>query len=132
MLRWFFSGTVRQATDLCHRVKKILYAQWDVLSPPARDAIQQAMRTVHQVIAAGADKKAILQIQKISRPVANKWLKPYPNASLRENVDVILVALVVAMGVRHFLSSADGYPDWLDAADLIWHHAQFEQTARGF
>src|SRR6185503_11112793 len=34
--------------------------------------------------------------------VANKWLKPYPNASIRENVDVVLVALVVALGVRTF------------------------------
>ena len=34
--------------------------------------------------------------------IANKWLKPYPNANIRENVDVVLVALVVALGVRTF------------------------------
>ena len=28
--------------------------------------------------------------------VANKWLKPYPNAAWRENVEVLLVALAVA------------------------------------
>ena len=33
---------------------------------------------------------------------ANKWLKPYPNATWRENVEVLLVALAVAMGIRTF------------------------------
>ena len=33
---------------------------------------------------------------------ANKWLKPYPNAAWRENVEVLLVALGVAMGIRTF------------------------------
>jgi signal peptidase I len=34
--------------------------------------------------------------------VANKWLKPYPNAAIRENVEVLLVALAVALGIRTF------------------------------
>ena len=33
---------------------------------------------------------------------ANKWLKPYPNAVWRENVEVLLVAIAVAMGIRTF------------------------------
>ena len=33
---------------------------------------------------------------------ANKWLKPYPNAMWRENVEVLLVALAVAMAIRTF------------------------------
>jgi len=33
---------------------------------------------------------------------ANKWLKPYPNAGYRENGEVLLVALTVAMGIRTF------------------------------
>ena len=33
---------------------------------------------------------------------ANKWLKPYPHAAWRENVEVLLVALAVAMGIRTF------------------------------
>jgi signal peptidase I len=34
--------------------------------------------------------------------VANKWLRPYPHAGVRENVDVVLVALVVALAIRTF------------------------------
>ena len=33
---------------------------------------------------------------------ANKWLKPYPNAVWRENIEVFLVAIVIAMGIRTF------------------------------
>jgi len=33
---------------------------------------------------------------------ANKWLKPYPNPSWRENVEMLLVALAVAMAIRTF------------------------------
>ena len=101
-LRWFLSGTVRQAVDLCHRVKKILSAQWDTLSPQAREAIEQALREVRSTISSGGDNKTILDRASNLEAVANKWLKPYPNAAIRENVDVILVALVVAMAVRTF------------------------------
>ena len=48
------------------------------------------------------DKAALeKQMQKLEE-VANKWLKPYPNAAWRENVEVLLVALTVAMGIRTF------------------------------
>jgi len=33
---------------------------------------------------------------------ANNWLKPYPHAAWRENVEVLLVALSVAMAIRTF------------------------------
>ena len=33
---------------------------------------------------------------------ANKWLKPYPNAAWRENIEVLLVAIAVAMAIRTF------------------------------
>src|SRR5436189_2397964 len=34
---------------------------------------------------------------------ATQWIKPYPNAVWRENVEVLLVALAVAMGIRTFV-----------------------------
>ena len=33
---------------------------------------------------------------------AEKWIKPYPNAEWRENIEVFLVAIVVAMAIRTF------------------------------
>ncbi|SPE62873.1 Signal peptidase I (modular protein) [Verrucomicrobia bacterium] len=41
------------------------------------------------------------QMEKLET-VANKWLKPYPHPVWRENIEVLLVALAVAMGIRTF------------------------------
>src|SRR6185503_6450407 len=46
---------------------------------------------------------AIKEKMKGLEDVANKWLKPYPNPGLRENVEVLLVAIAVAMGIRTFI-----------------------------
>ena len=48
------------------------------------------------------DKKAVTDSLVRLEKSANKWLKPYPNAAWRENVEVLLVALTVAMGIRTF------------------------------
>ncbi len=100
-LRWLFSRTVRQANDLCHRVEKILNSQRDILQPQAIAAVQtsiQELRAATGTADASTLESRASQLEKI----ANKWLQPYPNANIRENIDVILVALVVALGIRTF------------------------------
>jgi signal peptidase I len=100
-VRWFLSRTIRQAGDLCHRVEKILNSQRDLLAPQALEAVRTS---IHELRAAAAEGEH-QQIEKRAsalETVANKWLRPYPHASLRENVDVVLVALVIALGIRTF------------------------------
>lgn len=41
------------------------------------------------------------EMEKLDQ-VATKWLKPYPHHAWRENVEVFLVAIAVAMGIRTF------------------------------
>lgn len=100
-LRWLLSRTVRQANDLCHRVEKILNAQRDVLPPPAIEAVRTSLQEL-RAAAAAADRKVLESRANSLETVANKWLKPYPHAGIRENVDVVLVALVIALGIRTF------------------------------
>ena len=102
ILRWFLSKTVRQAVDLRGQVVKLLNAQRDILSTEAVQAIEAGACELQKAIATGADKKALLAAMEEAEKVANKWLKPYPSASMRENVEVVLVAIAVAMGVRTF------------------------------
>jgi signal peptidase I len=100
-LRWFLSRTIRQATDLCHRVEKILNSQRDVLAPQAVDVVRASIHELRA--AAGRGDRATVESRATQlEAVANKWLRPYPHASVRENVDVVLVALVVALGIRTF------------------------------
>src|SRR5208283_5372679 len=43
-------------------------------------------------------QKQLEQLEK----AANKWIRPYPHAEWRENIEVFLVAIVVAMAIRTF------------------------------
>jgi len=100
--RWFLSKTVRQATAMRKHVEKLLNHQLDVLSPPAIEAIRAAMTSCQRAVANNADKAALENQMENLEQAANKWLRPYPNAAWRENVEVLLVALAVAMGIRTF------------------------------
>ncbi len=101
-LRWLFSSTVRQATAMRKHVQKLLNNQRDILAPQAIAAVDAAIASCKRTTAGGGDKEAIEKEMENLEKAANKWLKPYPNAAWRENVEVLLVALGVAMGIRTF------------------------------
>ena len=83
-------------------VHYLLCAQRDILSPPAIGGVTLAMKQLRDTIAAGENiGKIRLKMDELDF-AANKWLKPYPNAVWRENVEVILVAVAVAMAIRTF------------------------------
>ena len=103
-LNWFLSRTVRHATHMRKHVWKILSAQRDLLSPPAIAAVTTAMEDIRRACEGKLDKKAVESQMTNLETVANKWLKPYPNAALRENIEVLLVAIAVAMGIRTFIA----------------------------
>ena len=101
-LRWFISPTVRQACAMRSHVQRLLAAQRDQLSPQALGAMTFAINELQQTIAEGTNRGRIrIKMDELDF-AANKWLKPYPNAMWRENVEVILVALAVAMAIRTF------------------------------
>jgi len=102
MIRWFLSGTVRQAGAMRKHVQKLLDHQRDILSPQAVSAVSSATTELQDAIRAGADKEALEKKMESLSKTAEQWLKPYPNASWRENIEVLLVALTVAMGIRTF------------------------------
>ena len=100
--RWLLSRTARQANAMCKHVRKLLNHQRDILAPKAIEDIEGALLNVRNTVAAGAAKAEVeTQLTELEK-TANKWFKPYPNAVFRENVEVLLVALTVAMGVRTF------------------------------
>src|SRR5437016_8737440 len=101
-LRWFISRTTRQAGQMHKHVYKLLSAQRDILSPQAVAAMEAAALELQKAIATQSDKKALLKEMSNLEDAANKWLKPYPNAGLRENIEVLLVAIAVAMAIRTF------------------------------
>ena len=83
-------------------VHRILLAQRDILSPQAVQAVTGALADLKNVVESKANKEELVKQMENLETVANKWLKPYPHAAWRENVEVLLVALAVAMGIRTF------------------------------
>jgi signal peptidase I len=101
-LNWFLSKTVRHATAMRKHVQKLLHHQRDVLSQQAIDAVREAVGDLQQAVRENADKPSLERKMEGLEAAANKWLKPYPHPAWRENVEVLLVALAVAMGIRTF------------------------------
>src|SRR4051812_27334769 len=102
IFQWLSSRAVRQAFGMCGHAQKILNHQRDILAPKAVDEIEVAIAAVREAIKTRADRATIENRMEDLEKVANKWLKPYPNAAWRENVEVLLVALAVAMAIRTF------------------------------
>ena len=101
-IRWFISSDVRNAVAIRKHVHRILSAQRDILPPPAIENIQRALSDLTNALHAGVKGEALKKEMIKVEEAANKWLKPYPNAAWRENVEVLLVALAVAMAIRTF------------------------------
>jgi signal peptidase I len=102
IFKWFLSRAGRQADEMRAHVRKLLAAQRDILSPQAVTALEAAIAEMDKAIRAKADDEALRTQMDQLEAAANKWLKPYPNAGIRENVEVLLVALSVAMAIRTF------------------------------
>ncbi len=102
--RWFISSTVRDASHMHKHVWKLLNAQRDILSADAIKNVRKAVDELNSMMRSGADRTALRVRMDGLEVAANKWLKPYPNAGWRENVEVLLVAMAVAMGIRTFIA----------------------------
>src|SRR6266545_3374136 len=110
-LRWFISHTMREAARLRREAKrmrkhawKLLSAQRDILSADAIQNVQKSMDNLHAATRSAVSNGVLQEKMKGLEDVANKWFKPYPQAAMRENVEVLLVAIAVAMGIRTFIA----------------------------
>lgn len=102
ILRWFISKTVREATTVHKHYRRLLAAQRDILQPQAIGAVQGALNELTAAINGNANTGKIRIKAEELQFAAEKWLKPYPHAAWRENIEVLLVALAVAMAIRTF------------------------------
>jgi signal peptidase I len=101
IFHWLSSKTVREACAMRKHVRRLMSAQRDVLSPQAIAGVTAAMNELDVALAGKHTGKIRIKMEELEF-AANKWFKPYPNATWRENVEVLLVALAVAMAIRTF------------------------------
>jgi len=119
ILRWFLSKKVRQAVDMCRQVRKLIGAQRDLLSPEEIQEISKAARELSNAIASGDRLEGIEKRMKNLEKVANENLKPYPSASLRENIEVFLVTGAVVLALRTFFFQPMAIPSG-SAQPTLW------------
>ena len=101
-LSWFYSRTVRRAGHMVKHVNRYLSAQSDILPPEKVQKITAARNELEQAISTNVPKKDLRAQMDKMETVANENFRPYPAAAWRENVEVLLVAVAVAMGIRTF------------------------------
>jgi signal peptidase I len=101
ILRWFISKTVREACAMRKHVWRLLNAQRDILSAQAIAGVQVKINELNEALAGGNNGKIRIKAEELQF-AANKWIKSYPHPAWRENVEVLLVALAVAMAIRTF------------------------------
>jgi signal peptidase I len=102
-LRWFFSKSIREASDLCKQARKILNHQRDILAPQALENITKAIAETEEGIRKGLPPALLADKCDTLKEAADKWFKPYRNSGIRENVEVFLVVVAVAMAFRTFI-----------------------------
>lgn len=102
LLNWFTSKTVRRAVDLGKTVRKIARAQRDLLKPEAIVAVEESCAALRSAVHGPRDLEKLRGVMAEVEAVANANLQPYPNAAMRENFEVALVAIGVALGIRTF------------------------------
>ena len=101
-IRWLKSQKIRATVQMRHQVRKHLNAQRDILSAEAVQNLEGAIRKSTKAIRYGAIPGEIQIALKDLETTANQWLRPYPSAGLRDNVEVCLVVAVALMGFRAF------------------------------
>lgn len=101
--RWILSRRFRRAVEIRKHVWKIRSFQKDELTPQALNEIDRGIARFDAVLLSGPSGEAIHAGLQDLDTTAQKWLKPYANAEWRENVEVFLVAIAIAMGIRTFI-----------------------------
>jgi signal peptidase I len=64
--------------------------------------LDTALQNTRAALTANAEDDSLAKSADSLEKSANQWLKPYPHAEWRENIEVFLVAIVVAMAIRTF------------------------------
>lgn len=101
LFRWFLSSGVRQACAVRKHYVRSLAANRDLLTAEAIASVQLKITELTAAIHEGHAGRINIKAEELQF-AAEKVIKPYPNPTWRENIEVLLVALAVAMAIRTF------------------------------
>jgi len=102
IFKWLVSKTFREAVLLKRHIQRLLKAQCDILKPESVRALEEGIQKFSKVLEGRLDKELISKEMQEFETLASKHILPYPHSSIRENIEVFLVAIAVAMAIRTF------------------------------
>jgi signal peptidase I len=103
-LRWFRSRQFRQTSGLWSTLQKLRDAQSDLLTPEELQALDAALRQTKAALDSGADDQILADSAAALEDAARQFLRPFPHPELRENVEVLLMAIAIAISIRTFFA----------------------------
>jgi len=102
--RWFLSRQFRQTSDLWGRLRSLRDTQSDLLAPQDLQLLDTALREAKAALDADAGDETLAARDLELEQAAQQSLRPYPHPEWRENVEVLLMAIVIAISVRAFFA----------------------------
>ena len=109
-LRWLISSRVRRAAELRHHAQKLVNHQKDILSKEDVNIVQASIDNLHNTLRNDSNKinlnKAVNNLEETG---SNKLIQ-YKNPKIRENIEVGLFAVAIAMSIRTFFFQPMGIP----------------------
>ncbi len=102
--RWFLSRQFRRTSDLWGRLRKLRHAQSDLLDPQQLQDLDAALRQARAALGARASNETLAACDQDLENAAQQCLRPYPHPEWRDNVEVFLVAIAIAMAIRTFFA----------------------------
>jgi len=103
-LRWFLSRQFRHTSDLWERTSKLRKAQWDLLAPQDLQLLDAALLATKAALDAGTGDPVLADCAAELEQAAEQTLRPYPHPEWRDDVEVLLVAIAIAMSIRTFFA----------------------------
>ncbi len=101
MLNWNERKTLKRARELVAGTRKLLRIHRDVLESRALQEIRTACDSLAEAVKVKNVGMLDVLGEKLEKQL-ERWFPRQNNAALRENVEVLLVAVIVAMAVRTF------------------------------
>ena len=98
------------AADLCQQAGKLLNHQRDQLSPEAVSEIREAIANLRAAMRSSYNRKTLDDAISKLEETGSRKLIPYRSPGMRENVEVALFAVVIAMSIRTFFFQPMGIP----------------------
>ena len=96
-----FSQTIREAYAMHRHFERLFHARRDLLPPAGAGELEARLAAVQAAVAAGDRELSRTRLAELQATAAT-WLPPYPYGSTRENIEVLLVALALALAIRTF------------------------------